>query len=65
MPKFIGVSDVPYTHDGGTVCLGDVVDLSEDEAARGMASGQIVPAQVTAPEIAPAPTVPDEQNEVH
>ena len=63
MPKFTGTSEVPYTHDGGTVCLGDVVELTNAQAARGLASGRLT--RITqAPEIAPEPTVPEPNEEV-
>lgn len=61
MASYVGASEAPYTHDSGTVCLGDVVELTDDEAARGLASGQLVPAQ--APEIAP-PQVPETEEVV-
>lgn len=53
--RFSAVTEAGYHYPDGFICLGEAVQLNDEEAERGLASGQLAP---TPEPPKPAPKVP-------
>jgi hypothetical protein len=56
MTAYSAITALPYHYPGGVIAPGQSAELSDDDAARGLASGQIVLSPQ--PKAAPKPAAP-------